>query len=195
MSVGTRSLFFGVHHFILHPLLVIIAWTRCYRAAPDARTVVAILLHDIGYLGCRDMNGQDGLRHPLLGARLAYHLLGSSYAQLVACHSADCAAAINQPKSKLWLPDKVATLFYPKWLYLRLARLSGEIYYYKGDMNLAHLDDAEWLNVLRRKTLRFAVREGVSCRLRRPRQAARQTSTSSAAFRGIAMRKATLQCG
>ena len=34
MKVGTRSLLFGSHQFMLHPLFVAIAWRRLYGRWP-----------------------------------------------------------------------------------------------------------------------------------------------------------------
>jgi hypothetical protein len=49
MKIGTRSLLFGAHQFLLHPLCVAIAWTMLYGFPTDPRLWMAFLIHDAGY--------------------------------------------------------------------------------------------------------------------------------------------------
>ena len=71
MKMGTRSILFGVHQFIWHPLTVALAWRSLYKRWPQWHEWVAIVLHDIGYLGKPDMDGEEGQTHPVTGAHLA----------------------------------------------------------------------------------------------------------------------------
>ena len=68
MRIGTRSLLFGSHQFLLHPLLVALAWTRLFGLPLDGRLWCAFFLHDIGYFSCADIDGETGRRHPIRGA-------------------------------------------------------------------------------------------------------------------------------
>jgi hypothetical protein len=70
-SVGTKSLLFGVHQVIWHPWTVLRAWRKLY-GRPAWWEFVAIALHDVGYWGCPDMDGDIGQRHPVKGAHLSY---------------------------------------------------------------------------------------------------------------------------
>lgn len=71
MKVGTKSLLFGVHQFIWHPITVARAWRRLHRKWPTLAECICIFVHDWGYWGCNDMDGPEGKNHPKLGARLA----------------------------------------------------------------------------------------------------------------------------
>jgi hypothetical protein len=136
MKLGTRSTLFGVHHILLHPLLVWLAWVRLYRSLPTWRESVCILLHDIGYWGCNDMDGDQGSRHPELGAAIASHLFGEDARKLVLFHSRFTANLYGEPVSRLCAPDKLVLFLYPAWLYTFLATLSGECKEYQWRMGL-----------------------------------------------------------
>lgn len=71
MTVGTKSVLFGVHQFLFHPFTVGLAWRRLYYRWPRWHEWIAIALHDIGYLGKPDMDGDEGQTHPVNGAHLA----------------------------------------------------------------------------------------------------------------------------
>lgn len=51
MTMGTKSLLFGVHCFFIHPFTVAIAWTRLYGFPLDPRIWLSFLVHDWGYWG------------------------------------------------------------------------------------------------------------------------------------------------
>ena len=71
LPVGSRSLLFGVHQFIWHPITVAVAWRKIYGKWPTFLESLCILVHDWGYWGCPDMDGAQGKMHPVLGSRLA----------------------------------------------------------------------------------------------------------------------------
>lgn len=126
LPVGTRSLLWGAHQFLLHPLFVALAWWRLYGRPGDWRLWACFFLHDIGYWGKRDMDGDEGKLHPLLGAYHAYRRLGARYGALCVGHSRSFAAYVDRPVSPLMRADKYATCLMPLWLYVALCRLSGE---------------------------------------------------------------------
>ncbi len=63
MKVGTKSLLFGAHQFILHPVLVAFAWYRLYGFPFDPRLWIAFIVYDWGYWGKADMDGAEGETH------------------------------------------------------------------------------------------------------------------------------------
>src|SRR5262245_27234396 len=87
LSVGTRSLLFGVHQFILHPFFVALAWWNLYGFPGDPRLWVAFLVHDLGYWGARNMDGQDGKLHPQAGGDIMKKLFGPRWGDLCRYHS------------------------------------------------------------------------------------------------------------
>lgn len=76
MKLGTKSLLFGAHQFVLHPLYLSKAWTRLYGHprkkgwAYRLRLYTAFVVHDWGYWGKPNMDGPEGQLHPELGGRI-----------------------------------------------------------------------------------------------------------------------------
>lgn len=127
MRIGTRSLIFGAHQFALHPLFVAWAWTKIYGAPPGPRTWLAILIHDWGYWGKASMDGPDGERHVEFAASVMARLFGERWGDFCRYHSRFYAKRDGKPFSRLCAADKLAIALTPAWLYLPLARLSGEL--------------------------------------------------------------------
>ena len=70
MRIGTKSLLFGAHQFVLHPFFLAIAWRKLYGSFPtDPRIWLAFVVHDWGYWGCPNMDGDEGKLHPWRAAR------------------------------------------------------------------------------------------------------------------------------
>ena len=137
MKVGTRSLLFGIHQFIWHPIVVWRAWKYLYGKRPTWKETICIIIHDWGYWGKPELDGPAGVEHPLYGAKLAQRLLGDSYWELCAGHSRSYVKLVNErwgmnhgiPKyytSKLCWADKLSFCFEPRWFYIFRAKLSGE---------------------------------------------------------------------
>jgi hypothetical protein len=143
LNVGAKSVLFGAHQFLLHPLFVAAAWTKLYGFPRDPRLWVAFFVHDLGYLFCKDMDGQDGEQHPFFGARLMTHLFDSGqlepykrgqryiflgrWGEFSLFHSRFLAKHSGHPYSKLCVADKFATTLEPWWLYLPRVIATGEI--------------------------------------------------------------------
>ncbi len=70
MKIGTKSVLFGAHQFLIHPWFVAAAWWKLYGFPFDPRLWVAFFVHDLGYLGKPNMDGEEGERHIELGARI-----------------------------------------------------------------------------------------------------------------------------
>lgn len=134
MKVGTRSLLFGIHQFIWHPIVVYKAWSYLYDARPTWKELVCIIIHDWGYWGKPNLDGEEGIEHPRIGANIAYKLYGVEHWRLCAGHSRSYVALINSrldekniSTSKLCWADKLSFCFEPAWFYLFRATLSGEL--------------------------------------------------------------------
>ncbi|WP_248063852.1 hypothetical protein [Paenibacillus silvae] len=156
--LGRRSLLFGVHQFLWHPWTVYRAWNHLY-GRPDWREVVCIFLHDWGYWFCENMDGKEGRVHPEFGAKIAAHLLGREYGDLVLYHSRYYSNLHCQIPSKLCWADKLSIVYDPKWFYLLRAKLSGEIKEYRlyeKDKQILDLTDGEWFDYLREEFLNIA---------------------------------------
>lgn len=127
MRIGTKSLLFGAHQFFLHPLFVAVGWTRLFGFPLDPRLWFAFFLHDIGYLGKPDMDGPAGETHPYLGARIMGWLFGDRWYRFSLYHSRFLAKQDGVNPSRLCFADKLATAMTPAWLYLPMARATGEL--------------------------------------------------------------------
>lgn len=127
MNVGTKSLLFGAHQFILHPIFVFAAWWKLYRFPHDPRLWIAFIVHDWGYWGSPNMDGPEGEQHTLLGARICYFLFGGYWKDFCLLHSRFVAKQLDLSVSRLCYADKLSIVMEPPWLYLPRVRLSGEI--------------------------------------------------------------------
>jgi hypothetical protein len=130
MKTGSRSLLFGVHQFIWHSFTVLMAWIKLY-GWPNWKELICIFIHDWGYWGCSNIEGQEGERHPELAGRIALYLLGDEAEYLCLFHSRNYARKHDMQPSKLCWPDKLSIIYDPWWLYLPRAWLSGELKEYR----------------------------------------------------------------
>ena len=156
MRIGTKSVLFGVHCFLLHPFLIAYGWWKAYRTRRvyigdrsmydmlsgrgvhvvkqpvyanifDPRVWVAFIVHDLGYLGKPNMDGPEGETHPELGAKIMYVLFGEPWGDFVLLHSRYYAKRLDRELSALCVADKWVGVIEPAWLYLPRARASGEL--------------------------------------------------------------------
>lgn len=163
MRIGTRSVLYGAHCFLLHPWFVAAAWWRLYGFPWDPRLWVAFFVHDIGYLGKPNMDGPEGERHVELGAQIMAALFDHSYryiyvnghrlgqwGELCLFHSRFYAKKCGCQPSCLCLADKLAIALTPALLYLPLVRLTGEVreYRYLAE-GVDSLTDTSWRADLR----------------------------------------------
>lgn len=131
MRTGTKSLLFGVHQFIWHPVTVYLAWIYLYRSMPSIRETICIIIHDWGYWGKYNMDDADGEKHPELAAKIAGCLLGQKYHDLCLYHSRHYARNKGIEPSKLCWADKYSIMFESWWTYLPRAWISGELREYR----------------------------------------------------------------
>lgn len=126
MRIGTKTLLFGGHQVLLHPLLVVMAWRRLYHCWPSWKEMVCIAIHDWGYWGKPDIDGEQGERHPMWAAKQVGKWWGHAYFLLVAYHSRFLARQDGQELSRLCMPDKYGVALMPAWLWALLVWLSAE---------------------------------------------------------------------
>lgn len=79
MKIGTRSILFGAHCWFIHPWFVAAAWSKLYGFPTDLRLWVAFFVHDLGYWGKPNIDGDEGESHPILGARIMSRFDGRRY--------------------------------------------------------------------------------------------------------------------
>ena len=136
----------------------------------DSRIWFACFLHDIGYLGRPNMDGDAGEEHVILGARIMGALFGPAWADEYR-HSRYWSRRMGLPVSRLCLADKLAFAMTPAWLYIPMARWTGELAEYMerckdrqvGDKGftgeeqilLRSPDPEEWLKGLQSYTRRW----------------------------------------
>jgi hypothetical protein len=139
MRMGTKSLLFGCHQFVLHPIFVYSAWVKCYKKLPNPKETICIVIHDWGYFGKPNMDGPEGESHPNWAACWALNNLdviggpqdtSGRYYNLCLCHSRFAARSMGLEVSKLCLPDKIGVGLMPVWLWVGLGKLSGEVHEY-----------------------------------------------------------------
>ncbi len=130
MKMGTRSILFGVHQFLIHPWIVAYAWWKLYGFPFDPRLWIAFFFHDLGYWGKPNMDGPEGDRHPEWAAKVMGRLFGQEWSDFCLYHSRFYAKRDGKQYSKLCVADKLALGLEPWWLYIPRAVLSGEIHEY-----------------------------------------------------------------
>lgn len=126
MNIGTKSLLFGLHQFVLHPALVTLAWWKLYRHLPTLREAVCIGIHDWGYWGLPNIDGPEGEQHPLWAGRFSDRTFGHAYGDLCRFHSGTIAERFGVQPSKLCIPDKYGSALAPAWLLTILGGMTGE---------------------------------------------------------------------
>lgn len=168
--VGTRSVLYGYHCFLLHPWFVWIAYCKLYGFTLDPRIITACIVHDLGYVGKRNMDGPEGETHPTVGAKIM-HWLFDGYIDTwndVTCrssrstrwhdftlyHSRHYSKKAGQPYSRLCVADKLAFCLTPKWLFIAMMYATGEIHEYlanarKGAGKVSGENASIWYDTLK----------------------------------------------
>lgn len=138
MKIGTKSILFGGHQFLIHPIALAIAWTKLYGFPYEYRLWVAFFVHDLGYIGKPNMDGTEGEAHPEFGAKIMRWLFGPTWGDFTLFHSRFYAKREGATISQLCVADKLATVITPRWLYLFLVNLTGEIHEYRAATKYGH---------------------------------------------------------
>lgn len=135
MKTGTKSILFGVHQFIWHPITVYLAWLWLNRKFPTFKETICIIIHDWGYWGKENMDDDEGETHPEFGATLAHSWLDKEddfyHYEFCLYHSRHYARKAKRDPSKLCWADKMSIVYDPAWLYLPRAIASGELKEYR----------------------------------------------------------------
>lgn len=146
MKTGTKSLLFGVHQFVWHPITVLLAWHHLC-GLPNWKEFVCIIIHDWGYWGCENMDDKKGEEHPRWAADKTMKWFGPQYYCLCLYHSRHYAKRHNKQPSRLCWADKLSFLYDPKWFYLSRAWSSGELREYlkiAKDSGFGHTTVRDW---------------------------------------------------
>jgi hypothetical protein len=175
MKVGTKSVLFGVHAFWWHPIVVAISWVKLYDFPWDPRIWIAFFVHDLGYFGCPNMDGEEGEKHPEFGAKIMHVFdkwkvtctntrIGSfvevkrefrsfKWHDFSLYHSRFYAKKAGAFPSKLCFADKLSVCYDPYWFYMLRATLSGEIKEYLS--NGGFFDKWAWFQWYRMKMIQY----------------------------------------
>lgn len=152
IPIGTRSVLVGAHAFYLHPWFLAWSWYRLYGIPWDPRYWFCFFLHDIGYIGKPNMDGDEGETHPLLGAKIIRKLFGQEWGDFCICHSRFYAKRLGKRYSRLCVADKYAIVVTPSWIYLPMVQLTGELREYMDikreskyyESNFNHATPYDW---------------------------------------------------
>jgi hypothetical protein len=138
MKPGTKNQLFGEHQIIIHALFVARAWWKLFGFPKDLRLWACFFLHDLGYWGKDDIDGEDGKTHPELGANIVSYLFDEQpfvglwnhvpirvWYEFCLYHSRYYAKKEDHPVSALALADKMAFVITPWWVFIPLAKFSG----------------------------------------------------------------------
>ena len=169
ISAGTKSLLFGAH-WPPHILGVALAWRWLYGSWPTWKEFLTICVHDIGNIGCEQMEDGDGRQHPELGAVIAENMLGEEYGNLIRGHSKGYAESMGVPLSKLYAPDKLAIAFDTALFYTFRTRITGELGHYRSAGDAYHqpskddldVPDADWFRVVRARMIRGGLQHALT---------------------------------
>ena len=137
MRIGTRSLLFGCHQFLIHPLFVLLGWIWLYGVRSlSPGLLLAIVIHDWGYWGAPDLDGVEGSNHPVRAAQMIRRMTKrGDLADMVLLHSRSLSRRLSREPSRLCWADKWGTVIMPSLLWAVLAWLSGEGAEYMRDKN------------------------------------------------------------
>lgn len=173
MKIGTKSILYGAHCFLIHPWFVAWAWWRLYGFPWDPRLWFAFFLHDLGYWGKPNMDGEEGEQHPRWAAGVMGRLFGPRWRDLCLYHSRFLAKKDGKHFSKLCVADKYSFILTPKWLYLLMVNWTGEIKEYMklatievqnvmkagkyATMNLNSVDQGKWFEDVKEYLYRWVL--------------------------------------
>lgn len=117
MCIGSKSLLYGCHQFLIHPLIVAFCYWKLYGFPWNPQLWLCFFLHDVGYLGCVDMDGKYGRYHPGAGMKILKGLGLYHAAYFCVLHSRFIAEKLHSNVSRLGIADKLAVVYTPVWMY------------------------------------------------------------------------------
>jgi len=130
VRIGTKSILFGAHQFLVHPWFVAWAWWKLYGFPFDPRLWIAFFIHDLGYFGKPNMDGPEGEKHVEWAAWFMGALFGKTWQDFCLYHSRFYAKKNNAHFSRLCVADKLSIVLTPAWLYIPCVKATGEVYEY-----------------------------------------------------------------
>jgi hypothetical protein len=130
MKIGTKSILFGAHQFLIHPIFVALAWWSLYGFPWDIRLWVTFVIHDWGYWGLSEMDNEEGEKHVEWAAQKMTRWFGPQWGIFCRYHSRFYARKHGVAVSRLCVADKYAMWWTPTWLYVPFAWATGEIQEY-----------------------------------------------------------------
>lgn len=151
MRIGTKSVLYGYHCFLIHGWFVLAGWfslhgfrrvrigtttkhdvlqRAVFTSLLDYRLWLAAFLHDFGYWGKPNMDGPEGETHPEWAATFMRKRFGDVWGDFCLYHSRFYAKSNGAVPSALCFADKVAFLKYPTWLIILLVSRTGEVHEY-----------------------------------------------------------------
>jgi hypothetical protein len=159
MKIGTRSVLYGYHCFLIHWFFVALGWwrlygfdrvcigimvhhdtdlgatyrKRVYASLLNPKLWVVFLVHDLGYWGLPNMDGPEGELHPQWACKKLNQWFGAPWGEFSLLHSRFYAKKMALPPSALCFADKLAIVYTPAWLYLPLVHATGEVKEYMQD--------------------------------------------------------------
>lgn len=108
-----------------------------YASILNPKVWVAFFVHDLGYWGKPNMDGEEGERHPEWACGFMNEWFGEPWGSFVLDHSRFYARKYNRQVSALCFADKLVISYEPARFYLWRTRLSGELdeYLRMADVN------------------------------------------------------------
>jgi len=196
MKIGTKSILFGAHQFLLHPVFVAWAWIQLYGFPWDPRVWIAFFVHDLGYWGKPNMDGPEGETHVELGARIMHFIfdgmervqmteifpsiqrfvelrkagwhvvdygdnaiivermvLSTKWQDFTMYHSRYYAKKNGAKPSKLCFADKLAFSYFPRFIYIPMVSMTGEIVEYMKQKDEYKYKPSKWKPTLIEKLM------------------------------------------
>lgn len=158
MRVGTKSLLYGGHQFIIHPIILFFCYWKLYGFPLDPRLWACFVVHDWGYFGCRDMDGTDGKMHPTFGATILESIFGRRWGGFCVTHSRSVVEFLNNVHgsdkhkiSRLGIADKLAIVYTPIWLYCK-EELSE---YIRNESQYVSISPKSWKDIVDKRASQF----------------------------------------
>lgn len=163
MKVGTKSVLIGAHCFIIHWVLTARGWHELYgfkkihigdyhpEGSPPSfrvpktasllnwRLWIVFMIHDLGYWGKPNMDGEEGETHPEWACKKLNQWFGEPWGSFALTHSRFYAKKAGLPVSPLCYADKLVITYENAAFYLWRVRLTGELTEY---MKMAAVNSA-----------------------------------------------------
>ncbi len=127
MRIGTKSVLYGAHCAVVHPWFLAVAWWKLYGFPWDIRLWFPSRCMISGTFQERHGRTAKGKHTWSLAPESWPSLFGESWGAFTAAHSRYWAKRNGRQFSRLCVADKLAFVLTPAWLYLPMARATGEL--------------------------------------------------------------------